>query len=281
MFNKKIAFVFPIHNHLLDKLFTEHQFAAVMHFASFIQVGESTQNPAKYYQNNVAGTLQLFQAMLKHHVKYFIFSSSAAVYGEPKYTPIDEKHVLVPINPYGHSKRMVEQMLEDFALAYDFRFAALRYFNAAGADPEGRFHERHEPETHLIPLILQVAKGQRSSIMVYGNDYPTTDGSCVRDYVHVTDLCAAHLLALEGLFDGAKSSFYNLGTGHGFSVQQVIEAAREITEKPIPIEEGPRRTGDPANLVADPSKAMQELNWQPQYSDLKTIIAHAWASMKL
>ncbi|MHB1949554.1 MAG: UDP-glucose 4-epimerase GalE [Gammaproteobacteria bacterium] len=261
---------------LLDEIFTKHQITAVMHFASFIQVGESTQDPGKYYQNNVAGTLQLLRAMRKWHVKYFIFSSSAAVYGEPKYTPIDEQHALAPINPYGHSKRMVEQMLEDFAAAYDFRFVALRYFNAAGADPEGRFHERHQPETHLIPLVLQVAKGERPAITIYGSDYPTADGSCVRDYVHVVDLCAAHLLALQSLLDGAKSAFYNLGTGHGFSVQQVIEIASEVTGKEIPVEKGPPRSGDPAILVADCSRAMQELNWQPQYSDLKTIIAHAW-----
>lgn len=261
---------------LLEAVFTQHAFAAVMHFASFIQVGESTQNPAKYYQNNVVGTAQLLQAMLKHHVRHFIFSSSAAVFGEPQYTPIDELHPLAPINPYGHTKQMVEQMLRDFAQAYDFRFVALRYFNAAGADPEGRLGERHEPESHLIPLVLQTASGKRNAITVYGRDYPTEDGTCVRDYVHVMDLCAAHLLALQALLDGVKSCFYNLGTGHGFSVQQVIAAVEAVTEKKVAVEEGPRRSGDPAILVADPTRALQELNWQPQYSDLKTMIQHAW-----
>lgn len=261
---------------LLDDLFTKHQFAAIMHFASFIQVGESVVNPAKYYQNNVGGTLQLLTTMLKHQVKNFIFSSTAAVYGEPKYTPIDEEHPIAPINPYGHSKRMIEVMLEDFSKAYDFNFMSLRYFNAAGADPEGRFSERHEPETHLIPLVLQAASGKRKSITVYGQDYPTLDGSCVRDYIHVTDLCSAHLLALQALFAGKPSAFYNLGTGHGFSVQQVIDTAREVTQREIVVSKGERRPGDPAVLVADPSRAIQELNWQPRYSDLKTIITHAW-----
>lgn len=264
---------------LLDELFTKHQFAAVMHFASFIQVGESVLNPAKYYQNNVAGTLQLMLAMVKHKVKYFIFSSTAAVYGEPKYSPIDESHPLAPINPYGCSKYMVEQMLEDFAKAYDFHYMSLRYFNAAGAHPDGKFCERHEPETHLIPLILQVANAQRKSITVYGQDYPTEDGTCVRDYVHVTDLCAAHLLALKALFAGKKSAVYNLGTGHGFSVHQVIELAREVTGREIRVEQGARRAGDPAVLVADAKLAMQELNWHPEHSDLKTIIKHAWQSL--
>lgn len=261
---------------LLDKLFTQHQFAAVMHFASFIEVGESVQNPAKYYQNNVAGTLQLLDSIVKHKIKYFIFSSTAAVYGEPKYTPIDEKHPLVPINPYGQSKRMVEQMLEDFSKAYDFHFASLRYFNAAGADPEGKLGEWHEPETHLIPLVLQAALGKKMAITVYGRDYATPDGTCVRDYVHVTDLCTAHLLVLQALFDGKKSCFYNLGTGHGFSVQQVIEVASEVTGQDVPVIDGKRRAGDPAVLVADATLAMQELNWQPCYSDLRTIVQHVW-----
>ena len=266
-------------NELLDSLFSQHEFAAVMHFAAFIQVGESVEQPAKYYQNNVVATLQLLQAMLKWKVKNFIFSSTAAVYGEPQYTPIDEKHPLAPINPYGHSKRMVEQMLEDFAHAYDFNFAVLRYFNAAGADPEGKLSERHEPETHLIPLILQAASGQRKSITVYGRDYATADGTCVRDYVHVADLCSAHLLALQALFQGEKRLVFNLGTGHGFSVQQVIDAAKEVTQREIVIVEGKRRAGDPAVLVADSARAMRELKWQPRYSDLHMIIRDAWRVM--
>jgi UDP-glucose 4-epimerase len=263
---------------LLDKIFSENQIQAVMHFAALIQVGESVQQPAKYYQNNVSATLQLLQSMLKWKVKHFIFSSTAAVYGEPKYTPIDEIHPLQPINPYGQSKRMVEQVLEDFSKAYDFHYTTLRYFNAAGADPKNRISERHEPETHLIPLILQAASGKRKNISVFGRDYPTADGTCVRDYVHVTDLCTAHLLALKALFDGGKNKIYNLGTGFGYSVQQVIDTAKKITKKEIAVIDAERRNGDPAVLVADASLAMQELNWQPEYSDLETIIQHAWAS---
>jgi len=261
---------------LLDKLFSTYQIHAVMHFASFIQVGESVQHPAKYYQNNVSGTLNLLTAMLKHRVNKFIFSSTAAVYGEPKYTPIDEKHPILPINPYGHSKQMVEQMLEDFSRSYDFNYATLRYFNAAGADPAGKLHERHEPETHLIPLVLQVAAGKREAITLYGQDYPTIDGSCIRDYIHVIDLCSAHLLAMQQLETGVKSCAYNLGTGHGYSVLQLIDTASRVTQKNIPIIYGERRAGDSAILIADPTAAMQELNWQPQYSDLETIIKHAW-----
>lgn len=267
--------------HLLDTLFMQHDIAAVMHFASFIQVGESVQQPAKYYANNVCGTVTLLQAMLKHGVKHFIFSSTAAVYGEPQYTPIDESHPLRPVNPYGHSKRMIEQILEDFAHAYDFHFMSLRYFNAAGADPEGNLHERHEPETHLIPLILRAAKNPKQSIKVFGRDYPTPDGTCVRDYIHVVDLCSAHLLALNGLLNNRKGGFYNLGTGIGFSVQEVIDTASEVTEKAILVEDAPRRPGDPAILIADPRKAMQELQWQPQYSDLPTLIRHAWLSCQI
>lgn len=261
---------------LLEQLFSENKFAAVMHFASFIQVGESVIDPAKYYQNNVAGTLTLLQAMLKANVKYFIFSSSAAVYGEPKYTPIDEMHPVKPINPYGFSKAMIEQVLQDYAASYDFKFSALRYFNAAGADPESRLGERHDPETHLIPLILQTAQGLRKSITVFGNDYATHDGTCVRDYVHVTDICEAHWLALQKLWEGAESSIYNLGTGHGYSVKQVIKAVHAVTKSEITVEQGERREGDPAVLVADASKAKRELNWHPKHSDLKTLVEHAW-----
>jgi UDP-glucose 4-epimerase len=263
---------------LLDTVFSIHKIHAVMHFASFIQVGESVQHPAKYYLNNVAGTLNLLMAMLKHRVTKFIFSSTAAVYGEPNYTPIDEKHVISPMNPYGHSKQMVEKMLEDFSRSYDFCYATLRYFNAAGADPAGKLRERHAPETHLIPLLLQVAAGQREAITLYGQDYPTQDGSCIRDYIHVTDLCSAHLLALQQLERGVKSRAYNLGTGQGYSVLQLIDAARRVTQKPIPIVYGARRVGDPAILIADPAVAMRELNWRPHYSDLDTMIKHAWAA---
>jgi UDP-glucose 4-epimerase len=261
---------------LLAKLFSTYSFAAVMHFASFIQVGESVQDPAKYYQNNVAGTLTLLNAMLTAKVQNFIFSSSAAVYGEPHYTPMDEAHHIAPINPYGRSKAIIEDVLRDYAQSYGFKFSALRYFNAAGADADGCLSERHEPETHLIPLILQVAAGMRESITVYGNDYATADGTCIRDYIHVTDICEAHLLALEKLWSGADSAIYNLGTGQGYSVQEVIAAAREITQHKIPLIIGQRRAGDPAILVADPAKAIAELNWQPKHSDLKTIVKNAW-----
>ncbi|OAI48202.1 UDP-glucose 4-epimerase [Gammaproteobacteria bacterium SCGC AG-212-F23] len=264
---------------VLDSLFLRYDFSAVMHFASCIEVGESVTNPAKYYQNNVAATLCLLQTMLKHQVKYFIFSSSAAVYGEPQTSLINESHPLQPMNPYGRSKYMIEQVLADFARAYDFHFASLRYFNAAGADPEGRLCERHEPESHLIPLVLQVANGQRDAIFINGVDYPTADGTCVRDYVHVTDLCAAHLLVLQALMSGKKQLIYNLGNGQGFSVKQVIDVAREVTQHPIPAKIAPRRAGDPAILVADSSLICNELNWQPKYSDLKKIIQHAYKSL--
>jgi UDP-glucose 4-epimerase len=261
---------------LLRNLFTRETFSAVMHFAAFIQVGESVKNPAKYYFNNVAGTLTLLQAMLAAGVNYFIFSSSAAVYGEPDYAPIDESHRIAPINPYGHSKWMIEQALSDFAASYAFKFCALRYFNAAGADVDTGLGECHDPETHLIPLILQVANNDRDAITLYGNDYPTEDGTCVRDYIHVKDLCEAHWLALQTLWNGADSQCYNLGTGLGYSVLQVIEMARRVTQAAIPVVIGKRRAGDPAVLVADPSRAMMELNWTPKYSDLKTIVTDAW-----
>lgn len=261
---------------LLDDIFSTRSFLAVMHFASFIQVGESVKSPEKYYQNNVTNTLNLLKAMLKHKINKFIFSSTAAVYGEPQYTPIDENHLIKPINPYGCSKSMVEQMLADLMHAHGFQYAVLRYFNAAGADPSGKLCERHMPETHLIPLILQVASKQSEAITVNGQDYPTADGTCIRDYIHVTDLCDAHFKALSWLNQGEKCGIYNLGTGQGYSVKQVIEAAREITGAKIPVIYGPRRMGDPAILVADAKRAMQDLKWMPHYSDLKTIIQHAW-----
>lgn len=263
-------------SNLLQQLFQAYSFTAVMHFASFIQVGESVLNPIKYYQNNVANTLNLLNAMIKHDVKKFIFSSTAAVYGEPHYTPIDENHVIAPINPYGRSKMMIEQVLQDLAATQGMHYAALRYFNAAGADPAGKLAECHEPETHLIPLVLQVARGDREAITIHGRDYLTPDGTCVRDYIHVTDLCDAHLKALQQLDSGKNQCVYNLGTGHGYSVQEVVEVARVVTQRKIPVVYGPRRAGDPAILVADAKRAMRELEWKPRYSDLKTIVQHAW-----
>lgn len=260
----------------LDNLFASIKFDAVMHFASFIEVGESVREPAKYYQNNVCNTQNLLDAMVKHGVKNFVFSSTAAIFGEPKYSPIDEVHPKNPVNPYGRSKLMVEHMLEDYDTAYSLKSAALRYFNASGADPGGELGERHNPETHLIPLVLQAASGRRESISVFGQDYETSDGSCVRDYIHVNDLCAAHLLALEKLRNDDKSLRYNLGNGHGFSVKQVIETAKKVTGESISVNYADRRAGDPAELVADATLAKQELGWQPKYSDLEQIVASAW-----
>lgn len=252
-------------------------FDAVMHFASFIQVGESVQQPDKYYRNNVSYTLGLLDAMRAHGVNKFIFSSTAATFGEPQYTPIDERHPQQPINPYGRTKLMVEQALADYDKAYGFKSVCLRYFNAAGADPEGQLGERHEPETHLIPLILQAASGRRPHISVFGQDYDTPDGTCIRDYIHINDLCSAHWLALQSLMSGQGSQAYNLGNGNGFSVQEVIDAAKQVTGRHIPVQHAPRRAGDPARLVADATQARQKLGWLPQYADLGIIVQHAWA----
>ncbi|QIL19300.1 UDP-glucose 4-epimerase GalE [Thermomonas sp. HDW16] len=261
----------------VDRVLRETKPAAVMHFASFIQVGESVADPAKYYRNNVAATQTLLDGMRAHGVDRFIFSSTAAIFGDPQYVPIDESHPKAPINPYGRSKWFVEQMLEDYDRAYGLKSICLRYFNAAGADPDGELGECHEPETHLIPLILQVASGRRAHINVFGEDYATPDGTCVRDYIHVADLCDAHLLSLHRLLDGAGSARYNLGNGNGYSVREVIEAARRVTGHPIPTHVGPRREGDPPVLVADAGAARKTLGWQPLYADLDTIVAHAWA----
>ena len=254
----------------------EAQPQCVMHFAAASLVGESMAAPAKYWQNNVVQTLALLDTMLDCGVKQFIFSSTAAVYGDPVESPMTEQHRRLPINPYGKSKLAVENALEDYSRAYGLRSIAFRYFNAAGAHPDGTLGERHEPETHLIPLVLQVASGRRPVIARFGSGFPTFDGSCIRDYVHVQDLCGAHLLALEKLGEGAASTVYNLGNGEGHSVNQVIEAARRVTGHPIPVRDDPPREGDPPVLVADATRARNELGWQPQYADLDTIIAHAW-----
>jgi UDP-glucose 4-epimerase len=262
---------------LLEQVFARGQFDAVMHFASFIQVGESVHAPAKYYANNLVNTLQLLDVMLTHGVKHLIFSSTAATFGEPQYVPIDEAHPQQPINPYGRTKLMVELALADYDHAYGLKSVCLRYFNAAGADPEGQLGERHDPETHLVPLVLQAASGRRPHISVFGRDYDTPDGTCIRDYIHITDLCEAHWLALQHLRHGGASDAFNLGNGNGFSVQEVIDTARQVTGQSIPLQEGPRRAGDPARLVADATRARQLLGWQPQYADLATLIGHAWA----
>ena len=260
----------------IDAVFIQHQPQAVMHFASFIQVGESVRRPDMYYRNNFSNTLNLLDAMVRHGVKHFIFSSTAAVFGEPEYMPINEAHPTVPVNPYGQSKLMVEQVLADYDHAFGLKSVCLRYFNAAGADPEGQLGERHDPETHLVPLILQVASGRRSEIQVFGRDYDTDDGTCIRDYIHIVDLCSAHLLALQYLSSGGKSDKFNLGNGKGFSVQEVISAVKKVTGKKIKVVDAPRRTGDPARLVADAARAVEVLGWKPVYADLETIVAHAW-----
>ena len=262
---------------LLRGVFAQRKYDAVMHFASFIEVGESVREPAKYYRNNVANTLALLAAMREAGVDRFIFSSTAAIFGTPQYVPIDEHHPRAPINPYGRTKNMVEDVLSDYERAYGLRSVCLRYFNAAGADPEGRLGERHDPESHLIPLALQAASGRRAGLSVYGTDYDTPDGTCIRDYVHVSDLCEAHWLALESLRDGASSQAYNLGNGNGFSVLEVIETAKKVTGVDFAVKHEARRAGDPPRLVADSSAIKAKLGWSPRYADLDTIIAHAWA----
>ena len=253
-----------------------HRFDAVMHFASFIQVGESVCNPSIYYRNNLSNTLNLLDAMVAAHVKRFIFSSTAAIFGEPVYVPIDEKHPQKPMNPYGASKQMVERALQDYDRAYGLRSVCLRYFNAAGAHPDAAIGERHEPETHLIPLLLQAASGRRESVQVFGRDYDTPDGTCIRDYVHVLDLCKAHLLALEFPERSGESAAFNLGNGDGFSVLEVIAAAEKVVGRKVKVVNAPRRAGDPARLVADSRAARERLGWSPAYREIEVIVEHAW-----
>jgi len=261
---------------VLDNIFKAGDIDAVMHFAGFIQVGESVIKPSMYYHNNVVNTFTLLDAMLRHEVKNFIFSSTAAIFGEPDYTPIDEKHNKQPINPYGHSKLMIEQVLDDYDAAYGLRSTCLRYFNAAGADPDGELGERHIPETHLIPLILQAASGRRQDIKIFGDDYATDDGTCVRDYIHINDLCEAHSLALQDMIKKNQSARYNLGNGKGFSVKQVIDVAKKVSGNNFKVSIEPRRAGDPAVLVADATLAKQQLNWQPAFAELEDIVKTAW-----
>ena len=260
----------------LDRIFSEYQISAVMHFAAFSLVGDSMQDPLSYYRNNIAGTIELLAAMVRHNVKCFIFSSSAAVYGEPVEIPIKEDHPCNPTNPYGATKVAVEKLLNDCDYAYGLKSVSLRYFNAAGADESGEIGELHEPETHLIPLVLKVASGEKKNIKIFGTDYPTYDGTCIRDYIHVNDLAQAHLLALEALLSGKESSVYNLGNSKGYSVREVIELSEKITEKTIRTVEVERRPGDPAELIAGSDKIREELGWKPGYEDLETIITTAW-----
>lgn len=262
--------------HAINQVFESNNIDAVMHFASHIQVGESIQDPAKYYENNVTNTLNLLNAMVQHRVQTFIFSSTAAIFGEPEYVPIDEQHPKSPINPYGMTKLMIEHILKDYDRAYNLKSVCLRYFNAAGADPEGELGERHQPETHLIPLILQAASGRRDSIKVFGTDYDTADGTCIRDYIHIVDLCQAHYLALEQLLNGADSMAFNLGNGNGYSINEVVAMVKQITGRDFNVEPEDRRPGDPASLVADSTLARAELAWKPVYADLESIVEHAW-----
>jgi len=261
---------------LLNELFSDNKFDGVMHFASYIQVGESVEKPSMYYKNNVTNTQVLLDAMVEYGIKSFIFSSTAATFGEPEYIPIDEAHPQKPINPYGHSKLMVEQILADFDHAYGLKSVSLRYFNAAGADADGELGERHIPETHLVPLVLQAASGRRDNIAIFGTDYDTPDGTCVRDYIHINDLCSAHLLGLEHLVAGGDSKAYNMGNGQGYSIKEVIDVAKKVTGNDFEVKLAERRDGDPAKLVADSSLLQKELGWAPQYTDLETIIRHAW-----
>jgi UDP-glucose 4-epimerase len=261
---------------LLTDLFKTHDIAAVMHFSAYAYVGESVTDPAKYYRNNVTGTLTLLEAMLTASVKKFVFSSTCATYGVPQVVPIPEDHPQNPINPYGATKLMVEKILSDFDAAYDFKSVRFRYFNAAGAHPEGLLGEDHNPETHLIPLVLLAAMGKRDSISVFGTDYPTPDGTCVRDYIHVSDLADAHVLGLEYLLKGGNSEVFNLGNGNGFSVKEVIDTAKKVTGKDIKVVECDRRPGDPPALIGSGEKARKILGWNPQYASLENIISHAW-----
>lgn len=261
---------------LLDQVFATHRIDAVMHFAAYAYVGESVSDPEKYYRNNFVGTLTLLEAMRSASVNRFVFSSTCATYGVPNTVPIPEDHPQNPINPYGATKLMIERVLQDFDKAYDFKSVCFRYFNAAGADPNGRLGEDHNPETHLIPLVLLTALGKRESVSIFGTDYPTPDGTCIRDYIHVTDLAQAHVLGLEYLMKGGETAVFNLGNGNGFSVKEVIETARQITGHPIPAVERDRRSGDPPALVGSSDRARTLLGWNPQYADLNQILTHAW-----
>jgi UDP-glucose 4-epimerase len=259
----------------LDHALVEHRIEAVVHYAAFSLVGESVSHPAKYYQNNLVNTLSLLDVMRRHRIDRFVFSSTCATYGIPDKVPIAEDEKQRPINPYGNAKLAVEHALADYAAAYKLGYAALRYFNAAGAAPDGSIGEDHDPESHLIPIVIQAALGQRPAVEVYGTDYPTPDGTCIRDYIHVDDLAEAHLLALQKLEPGTPFKL-NLGTGRGQSVREVIRTVEEVSGKKVPVKEGPRRAGDPPALVAAAEKGQQALGWQPRYTDLSRTVETAW-----
>ena len=262
---------------LLKNIFSTYDITAVIHFAAYAYVGESITDPRKYYRNNVVGSLTLLEAMVDHGINKIVFSSTCATYGIPDTVPITEDQLQNPINPYGTSKLAVEKILLDFSKAYGFKSVIFRYFNATGADPKGRVGEDHTPETHLIPLILYTALGKRSQINIYGTDYSTPDGTCIRDYIHVSDLAQAHILGLEYLLQGGNTNIFNLGNGNGFSVREMIETAQLVTNRPIKVLEGDRRPGDPPILVGSSAKAHRILGWQPQYPLAKDILHHAWS----
>jgi len=259
---------------LVGTIIDNHRIDACVHFSAYAYVGESVEKPGKYFENNVTQTLSLMDVLVENGIKSFVFSSTCATYGEPRYTPIDEKHPQNPVNPYGWSKFMVERALEAYDLAYGSKFVSLRYFNACGAT--GKHGEHHDPETHLIPLVLAAAQGRIPHVSIFGDDYPTPDGTAIRDYIHVSDLSQAHLLALKHLRSDRSSEFVNLGNGNGFSVKDVIETARQVTGKNIKAEVAPRRPGDPSKLVADATKAREVLGWDPQFADLERIIESVW-----
>jgi UDP-glucose-4-epimerase GalE len=263
----------------LDGVFTRYRIDAVMHFAALTYVGESVEDPGRYYVNNVVGCINLLSAMREAGIDKILFSSSAAVYGNPREVPITEDHPRDPINPYGMTKYIMERAMEDFSAAYGLRFVSLRYFNAAGADPDGQLGERHDPETHLIPAVLMAAGGMSREVVVFGDDYPTPDGTCVRDYIHIADLIDAHLLALERLSAGGVGGYYNLGSETGHSVNEVIEAVKALTNRPIAVRVGPRRPGDPPTLIASSGKAKKELGWRPAHTDLADMVGSAWRFM--
>ncbi len=260
----------------LAQVFSANKFDAVVHFAANALVGESMSNPTKYFRNNTVGTLNLLDAMREGGVETIVFSSTCATYGDPVRVPIDEAHPQAPVNPYGESKLMVEKMLRWYGESYGLRWMALRYFNAAGADPDGEIGEDHDPETHLIPLVIGAAQGTRPAVKIFGTDYTTRDGTAIRDYVHVTDLADAHLRAIDRLRTGTRSQAINLGTGYGHSVRQVVNTVSRVAGRTVPIVESPRRAGDPPELVAAPARAQDVLGWTPRYSDLETIVRHAW-----
>lgn len=260
----------------VNEVFKKYNFDAVIHFAAYTYVGESVKEPKKYYWNNVVNTLNLLDCMVENNVKNIVFSSTCATYGNPQYMPLDEKHSQMPINPYGKTKFMMEQIMQDYDKAYGLKYVALRYFNAAGCDKDSQLGESHDPESHLIPLVLKAIKGERENITVFGTDYDTPDGTCVRDYIHVEDLADAHMRAVEKLFKDKKSDFINLGTGIGNSVKEIIVAAEEVTGKKVPVVYGERREGDPAKLFANNEKAQKVLGWKIKYSNVKDIIKTAW-----